>query len=449
MRNVFLFFMMFYQSFLFSNVPTVYSDKDYVRIAEHLKRQGQKDEAIKFYKKALNINSNNYDANIALAIEFYNPKEHDRSLKYLKKVHFLVPGNSSFLYHAGYVLYHQGRFEEAIEVCDKSVDLDTENKGAHHILSLCFLSLGELRLGYDHENKWYDICVRKGVRRKTDKPWEGQSNLVGKTVYLFDDLGMGDVFCFIRYAKFFKKSGAIVVVGVRQSLHKILSLCPYIDKIVHRIKETPYFDYQVYISHLPNKMYNFGDYFYNDFPYLYADEKLIEFWEKKLSNHTNLRVGICWDANVTYDVKTKKKNKSLRSMPLYYFYPISKLSKVSLYSLQQINGVEQLMYMPNGFKINTFNEKFDKESGSFMDTAAVMKNLDLVITVDTSIAHLAGALGVPVWVILPYVPDPRWLLDRSDTHLYPTMRLFRQKTLGDWESAMQDIYEALRNLVAS
>lgn len=130
-----------------------------------------------------------------------------------------------------------------------------------------------------------------------------------------------------------------------------------------------------------------------------------------------------------------------KNIQLATFDPLAQLQNIQLYSLQKIHGYKELQNCT--FNLHIFDETFDRDNGRFMDTAAIMKNLDLIITIDTSIAHLAGALGVPVWVLLPYKADWRWMLNKTNSPWYPTMRLFRQKKPGDWETVIQEIIKEL------
>ncbi|MDR3550757.1 MAG: glycosyltransferase family 9 protein, partial [Candidatus Babeliales bacterium] len=165
-----------------------------------------------------------------------------------------------------------------------------------------------------------------------------------------------------------------------------------------------------------------------EIPYVQINQQLVDRWHDRLSSDQNFKIGICWHGNTIHGQE--------KFMPLSYFAQLAQLPHVSLYSLQQHHGLDQLDAIEDKNLIKTFDSNFD--AVPFTDTAAVMKNLDLIITIDTSIAHLAGALGVPVWVILPQNADWRWMIDRSDSPWYPTMKLFRQKQPG-WQEVINKI----------
>lgn len=176
-------------------------------------------------------------------------------------------------------------------------------------------------------------------------------------------------------------------------------------------------------------------------PYLSAEAKLETIWRARIGAH-GFKIGIAWQGNPVGAIDAG------RSAPLKEFVRLCKVPQIRLISLQKHVGLDQLADLPEGEKIETLGDDFDSGPDAFIDTAAVMNNLDLIITVDTSIAHLAGALGRPTWVALKQVPDWRWMLDREDTPWYPTMRLFRQNERDDWGRVFSKIEKSLRKLVA-
>jgi len=177
-------------------------------------------------------------------------------------------------------------------------------------------------------------------------------------------------------------------------------------------------------------------------PYLFADPVIVEQWQEKLSSVGGFRIGINWRGRE--GIGTFRQ----RDLPLQQFASIAELPGVRLIRLQKAAGKEELANVGARLKLVDLGDDVDEAHGTFIDTAAIMMNLDLVISSDTAVAHLAGALGVPVWVALTFVPDWRWLLDRSDSPWYPTMRLFRQKGPGDWVGAFEEMQAALRILVS-
>jgi len=234
--------------------------------------------------------------------------------------------------------------------------------------------------------------------------------------------------------------GAQVTFLLRSNMHRLLGTLDENIRFTdsHPIGET--FDYQCALLSLPLAFRTTVDNIPAETRYLRAEPDRIEKWKERLGD-AGFKIGVAWQGNKAGEIDIG------RSFPLVEFLRISHVPNVRLISLQKHEGIEQLRDMPEGMAVETLGDDFDVGDGAFLDTAAVIENLDLVISSDTSVAHLAGALGQPVWVALKYVPDWRWMLDRTDSQWYPTMRLFRQRTIDDWGGVFADIESALRELM--
>jgi hypothetical protein len=227
-----------------------------------------------------------------------------------------------------------------------------------------------------------------------------------------------------------------------------MKLCPYIDSVISTEDPLPAFDVQAPLMSLPHILKTKIETIPLEIPYIFADENLTEYWKEKLSQDKNFKVGVCWQGNSNYSTPLLRATVALKSIEAQQFAPLCTVPGVSLYSLQKTTGTDQLENLPKHMKLITFDDTFDQAHGRFMDTAAVMKNLDLIITVDTSISHLSSAMGIPTWVMIPNPPDWRWMINRNDTPWYPDMRLFRQPTPGDWDSVLKTITQELQKKVA-
>ena len=203
----------------------------------------------------------------------------------------------------------------------------------------------------------------------------------------------------------------------------------------------PHFDFQVSLLSLPGVFNTDLDTIPATVPYVSAEPQLIQAWRAKLDGVTRFRVGIAWQGSPSY------VQDRFRSIPLVHFARLAELPAVQLVSLQKGHGVEQLDELRDRLGVIEFGSEFDAGSGAFTDSAAVLQNLDLLVTSDTALAHLAGALGVRVWVALSFIPDWRWLMDRDDSPWYPTMRLFRQRRRGDWDEVFERLRSALAELI--
>jgi hypothetical protein len=264
--------------------------------------------------------------------------------------------------------------------------------------------------------------------------WDG-SPLEGRTLLLRPEQGLGDTLHFLRYVPLIARGGGKVLLQVQPPLLRLVQRCTRLDNVIDHGDAT--FHVQALLMSLPRLLNLPRECLTESVPYMEADPALVEFWRNELSDLTGLKVGICWRGNPT------QKSDRMRSIPLAEFAVLAKVEGVHWISLQKGLGTKQVRDVVDRFSVIDLGGRLDEEAGPFMDTAALMKNLDLVISADTAAAHLAGAMGVPVWIALPFIPDWRWRLGREDTPWYPTARLFRQRTPGDWPEVFARIASEL------
>jgi tetratricopeptide (TPR) repeat protein len=351
----------------------------------------------------------------------------------------------SIAYNLAYTLKKMGRYALSIDICNDIIAKTPHYAQAHFTLGTSYLTLGNYTLGWqEYEWRWKQGCPHERIFK--EPCWDG-SDLTGKTFYLHAEQGLGDTFQFIRYAKVAKDRGAYVIAAVQKPLVTIIAQCPYIDEIIQYGTAPGKFDTQAALMTMPFILNTQEATIPSMHPYLFADEKLIAYWHDQLKADKNFKVGLCWQGNPNYRTQFLRMIVANKSMHPAVFAPLSTIEGISFYSLQKFHANNMNESPPEGFNIITFGDNFDTEHGRFMDTAALMKNLDLIITVDTATAHLAGGLGIPVWVVLPRYADWRWLPYRSDTPWYPTMRLFRQIVTGDWTTVIDNVIQALKPLV--
>jgi ADP-heptose:LPS heptosyltransferase len=212
-------------------------------------------------------------------------------------------------------------------------------------------------------------------------------------------------------------------------LLRLLASCRGVDQLIAPGDDLPAFDVGASLLSLPGIFHTSLETIPADVPYLFAERESVEHWREELRPIAGFKIGIAWRGSPTHT------NDRARSIPLSCFESLMTLPGARFFSLQKGAGAEELPDLAGRFQITEVGSRLE----DFMDTAAVLVNLDLVLTCDTAVAHLAGALGTAVWVALPFVPDWRWLLDRSDSPWYPTMRLFRQKKLGNWADVFEEI----------
>lgn len=375
----------------------------------------------------------------------------------------LKPDFASAHYNLGAVLIKQQRFEEAAAEFRRALALDPNLAEAHHSLTVALTSLAQFSAALPHHRRaialrpdyaeahgalggtllmlgqfdegwpqyeWRWKLRGMQLRHAAHPRWDG-TPLAGRTILLHCEQAHGDTLQFIRYAELVKRQGGRVFVQCPPALERLLARCPGVDEVVSG-EQVPPFDVQLPLLSLPGIFRTTLETIPNHVPYLFPDDELVARWRNDLAAERGFKIGVNWQGN-----PTQAKDR-FRSFPLTWFAEIAKLEGVRLYSLQIGPGREQLAASPE-LPVVDLGDRL----GDFHNTAAIVRNLDLVITCDSAPAHLAGGLGVPVWVPLPLAPDWRWLLERDDSPWYPTMRLFRQPRLGDWETVFQNIRREL------
>ncbi len=334
-------------------------------------------------------------------------------------------------HRAAHGLRELGQLQKSIQLYKKILEQQPDNAHAHVGLAQAYLVQG------DFERGWPEFNWRFGSLIKTPHNFH-QKNLSEKRILIRVEWGLGDNIQFIRFAQQLKKQGAIIFVQSYHELVPLFSRCPYIDRVIKCGDAFPPHDIQIPMLSLAHACNTTLDTIPQKIPYLYPDENLVQKWQQIIPKDT-FNIGICWQGKGDQHAPASLQ----KNIPLALFAPVAQLPQVKIYSLQKTENTDKKLPL----NITTFDDTFDKMHGRFMDTAAVIKNLDLVITIDTSIAHLAGALGTPVWVLLPKYTDWRWMHNRTDSPWYPTMRLFRQKKGGNWYDVIDEVVNALKPFI--
>lgn len=347
------------------------------------------------------------------------------------------------LNNLGASLGKQGHTEEALACCDHLLKREPDHYSPHMNRALIRLARGDYANGFA-EFEWRWKIPGNAPRPRPRPPWQGEP-LEGRTILLHAEQGFGDTIQFIRYAPLLKAAGARVLVECPQPLHRLFTSCPGIDALSVRGETSGDYDVHAPILSLPRL---FGTTLETIPTYnsnLAADPASIRRWRERLGQKPGLKIGIVWQGDPSH------QRDRVRSFPLAQFEPLASLEGVRLVRLQKGLGSEQLQEPKNHFPIEDPECIAPEDWVDFHDTAAIMANLDLVITPDTAPAHLAGALGIPVWVVLPYFAEWRWLIGREDSPWYPSARLFRQSRPGDWkglfEQAADELQTALKTIV--
>ena len=419
-----------------------------------LRSMGKRDEAFASLCKARihcpNIHEDMLslgNALLHLGNSYFDIHETEKAIEAFKKILTISDALNAVHHNIAFTLSEQvGAYQESLHHYRKALEAQPNNVETHFCYALSLLATGNLLEGFsEYEWRWKRF---KHQPRALDYPvphlWTGQP-LAGKRILLIVEQGIGDTLMFIRYAKLLKEQGAIVFAETQKPITQFLSLCPYIDRAIAIGTLMPHFDYQIPMLNLPLIFKTTLETIPAPIPYLYAQDSLIEQWKIRLQSDKNFKIGICWRGDAAHG--------SHKFMPIDYFAQLAKLDGISVYSLQKNDPSPHFTpaQQADGTSIKQFEGDFDESHGRFMDTAAVMKNMDLIITVDTSIAHLAGGLGVPTWLVLPSPAEWRWMTGipayETQSPWYPSMRLFRQKKYGDWQDVFEEITQALGTIL--
>jgi tetratricopeptide (TPR) repeat protein len=325
---------------------------------------------------------------------------------------------------------YEGRLDEALRCFDRALAIEPNFAEAIYGRGLTCLAAGQFAEGWTGFERRIDSLNRPDTLPLAEPAWDG-SFLDGRTLLVHAEQGLGDTLQFIRFAPLAAKQAGRAVLAVQRSLIPLLADSGF-GPLVARDGPLPAFDLQVPLMSLPFVLGTTLDTLPRDVPYLRASPARVGRWRTRLAGLQGLKVGIAWQGSRSYELDR------LRSIPLACFAPLAAVAGVSLVSLQKPEAGAQGAQANALFPLTTFDD-LDAGEGAFGDTAAVIANLDLVVTSDSAMAHLAGALGAPVWLALSALPDWRWMFERPDSPWYPTMRLFRQPSLGDWSAVFSSM----------
>ena len=459
---------------------------------------------VELLERALTVDPDNGDANANMGLMLSKLGRHAQAIGFLTKAIKKHPENPGYLQNLAFVLVSFEKPEDAIGVADILLGLDPQDARAYHARGNALLLKSEAKaalenyeialaahandprlwsnVGVAHrwlkndaeamgshemalaldptsidarweraltlltfgkfEEGWRDYVSAKAERGLPSRPqvgqvWDGKADLRNKSIFIYREQGLGDSIQFCRFVKHLSDTGAKVFFAphgplkwIMRSMAGEFEVCDFADPHLETDYHAPLLSLPAYFTaHAPS----------SQAPYLFPSDQNVLKWRAGLGSE-GFKIGVCWQGS------TGKADFG-RSIPLAHFHALSNIPGVRLISLHKGDGERQLGALPPQMNIETLGSDFDSGPDGFYDTAAVMKSLDLVVTSDTAVAHLAGALGAPVWVALKSAPDWRWMMDRTDSPWYPTMRLFRQQTAGDWERVFADMQAALQDLL--
>jgi FKBP-type peptidyl-prolyl cis-trans isomerase 2/predicted negative regulator of RcsB-dependent stress response len=406
----------------------------YYNLGVAFHKKGQPDQAILCYQLATGFNPNYAEAYHNLGIVLKEKGKLDEATTCFEVALQSKPTYAGAYYNLGNILVAKGKFDEALSYYRKTIDLNPDYAEAHWNIALINLLFGNFDRGWKgYEWRWKLEGV--SAKRNFDQPlWDG-SDIAGRTILLHAEQGLGDTIHFIRYAPLVAERGAKVIFECQKELVSLLEAVRGIYQVIERGAQLPEFDVHCPLLSLPLVFGTTLENIPSAVPYITINSSLIQKWQNKLlSDNSKLKIGLAWSGDMGM------RDDQNRSCSLEIFSRLAGIDDITFYSLQKGEAAEQAKKPPEGMNLVDYTE----EIYDFLDTAAFIENLDLVICVDTAVAHLAGAMGKPVWTLIPFVPDWRWMLDREDSPWYPTMKLFRQPDRGDWAPVIAKLSEELR-----
>jgi Tfp pilus assembly protein PilF len=407
----------------------------HANLGSALQELGRLDAAIASYDRAVALNANHAEAHSNRGAALRRLRRFDEALISINRATDVAPEYAAAHSNRGNVFGDLGQWNSALDSYNRAIALKSDFAEAHNNRATVFLRLGEFEKGWpEFEWRWKDpggtnILEKRNFRQPL---WLGESPIAGKTILLHCEQGLGDTFQFCRYVKMVADLGARVILEVQQPQVGLLSTLEGLSRIVQRGSTLPDFDFQCPLMSLPLAFKTKLDTIPSASRYIRSDPGKVIEWQARLGEKTRRRIGLVWSGNPLH---RNNPNRSFRLADLIRYLP----DGYQYFSLQkEIPEQDRQSLEANAGTVTALDGLHD-----FSDTAALCDSMDLVISTDTSVAHLSGALGRETWILLAFNADWRWLLDRADSPWYPTAELHRQERFGEWQSIFERIREAL------
>jgi tetratricopeptide (TPR) repeat protein len=394
------------------------------------------DDALAAYDRALSIKPHIAEAWLGRGNAFNDLKRFDDALAAYDKALSIKPDTAEAWLGRGSAFTDLKRYDDAFAAYGKATSLKPDLGEAHFNEGLLRLLLGDTTIGFKkYEYRW-SVRQQRDTRRNFSQPlWLGDSDIGNKTILIHAEQGLGDTLMCCRYIPMVAALGARVILEVQPALVLLLRSLQGVSTLIAKGEAIPHFDVHCPLMSLPLAFKTTMATIPNHVPYLSVAAEMIARWRSKVAG-TRIKVGLAWAGSQRF-IKDAE-----RSVLLQNIFPLLAVDGVSYFCLQKDlrEGDEATL------DANPQIVRLDRDVDDFADTAAIMMSLDLIITSDTAVANLAGALGRKVWVLLPFIPDWRWSLDRDDTLWYPTATLFRQQRSGDWSAVVDRVFGELKKL---
>jgi tetratricopeptide (TPR) repeat protein len=406
-----------------------------------LQEMGRCEEALRDSDSALRRTPDDDRAHFARAAALHGLNQPEAALQSFDRALAIAPDNIGLMTSRATLLYELGQFDAALAACARAMQLNPDDAEAHFVRSTCHLAAGDLGPGWrEYEWRWLQYGVPSSRPGTTQPAWRGETTLSDQTILLHAEQGFGDTLQFCRYAPLVAAQATKVVLEVPRPLVRLLGSLSDCVEIVAEGDPIPDFDLHCPLMSLPLAFGTTLGTIPGHVPYLRADPTEVAMWRSRLAPYPGLRVGLTWAGSSRLGNSRSSSLDRRRSITLAHLAGLRDLPGLSLISLQTGAASAEAGSPPAGLTIIDWT----KELADFAATAALIEALDLIISVDTAVAHLAGALGRPVWTLHRHDASWRWLRGRDDSPWYPSARLFRQPTPGDWNTPISDLIRALQ-----
>jgi tetratricopeptide (TPR) repeat protein len=404
-----------------------------------LQKMKRLDEALTSYERALALRPDYAEAFCNRGVILHELNRFDEALASYDRALIACPDLAEALSNRGNTLQALKRFDEALAGYMRAIAVRPDFADAHWHEALLRLLTGDFDRGWrKYEWRWETERLRNTKRKFTQPLWIEQTEIAGKTILLHAEQGFGDAIQFCRYVPLVAARGARVILEVQRPLVELMGDLAGAAQVVSRGDSMPDFDFHCPLLSLPLAFTTRLETIPSSTPYLRARSQALKKWGELLGPRGRPRIGLAWSGSPTH---TNDRNRSISLSSLISLLDVD----ASFVSLQKDIRSDDAAVLKARSDLPHFGDALN----DFSDTAALVSHLDLVIAVDTSVAHLAGALAKPVWVMLPFVPDWRWLLDRNDSPWYPSARLFRQDATRMWDGVIARVHAALHDFVQS
>jgi tetratricopeptide (TPR) repeat protein len=406
-------------------------------LARALAAAEQRPEAESEYLRAIELNPKFSLAHRQLAALYDFMNDFPRSIASVERALALQPRDVKAWVNLSTLRRRTNDNRGALEAAEQAMKHDPSSPDAHGNIAMALLALGDYPRGFaEYEWRWRCDSFTTKPRDWAGSTWDG-SDPAGRTILVHTEQGFGDTIQFVRYVPMLASRGAKVILESWPSLLTLMPRVKGVNRVIAVGVHPPQFDLHVALLSLPKLFKTTLDTVPAEVPYLFADPERVEVWKRKIEAlGDGLKVGLIWAGNIKPD--------PFRTCPIQNLAPLGRVPGVKFISLQKRNNPLGAEPPPEGLSFVDVSE----DLRDFGETAAAMKNLDLIITIDTGACHLAGALGCPTWAMLPWAGDWRWLEDREDTPWYPTMRLFRQPAREQWLPVAERVAEELSALAS-